>query len=576
MAGTRSDLICFTRNIIVPERGYNFAHTICVYNGHFPRPPHKLGCGIGTEEAVAVIDKHWVGRSALCASLLLAGALILEHQWLFLTGALVTILTLLLAVRAQVERAAIAASAGATGLTAVQAVASPELIAGNGLALLGLLLVGAMTALLGETFQTGNRTFRNVTLATLLLAFLSALSSFLAAGRFIPSLLDSAWLSTLERGAVATLGVGIFLLMRQALARQHQPLVRQLSLASTLGYVLYLALVLSPLWTGQPTRPRPVLVSLFVAVVRLPNRAPTTQVTRSTPKQVPAWRVTLNDYLTLMKYRVASLLLVTTLGGMIVAAQGWPGWALVGWVMLGGILSVGGAGALNHYLDRDIDDKMGRTSLRPIPAGRMAPWKALVFGLVLSVLQWVVFWFKVNPMAAWLSTGGLLYYVILYTMLLKRTSTQNIVVGGAAGAFPPLVGWAAVTGDISLGALYLFAIVFYWTPPHFWALALMRKSDYARAGVPMLPVVWGEAETRRQILLYSVLMVALTVILVPLRFMGVLYLGVAVLLNAKFLWDAIRLYRTPTNQAALTLYKYSLLYLALLFVAMAVDRSLIT
>lgn len=530
-----------------------------------------------------MIDKVWVGRSALLAAALLAVALVLEHHWFFLSGGLITVLTLLLASRFPNERAIFAGTVGATLLAAIQAVAPQEVTAGSGLVLVGLLLMVGLTALLGGELQTGNRAFRNLTLGALLLSFVSAQVTFLAAGRLVPAALDAPWLPLAERGIVGALGLAIFLLVRRALTRQHQPLVRSLSLGSTLAYVLYIALVLSPLWTGEAARPRALvgaavlewgmLAALMVAVIRLPNRAPESRVAR-VKKEVPAWRVTLKDYLTLMKYTVASLLLLTTLGAMIVAAQGWPGWALVGWVMLGGTLSVGGAGALNHYLDRDIDKEMGRTSLRPIPSGRMAPWKALVFGLVLSVLQFIIFYFKVNPLSAWLSTGGLVYYVVLYTMILKRTSTQNIVIGGAAGAFPPLVGWAAVTGDLSLGALYLFAIIFYWTPPHFWALALMRKTDYARAKVPMLPVIRGEEETRRQILLYTLPMVALSLVVVPLRLMGVLYLVVAVLLNAKFLWDVIKLYRQPSNQAALTLYKYSLLYLALLFVAMAVDRSL--
>jgi protoheme IX farnesyltransferase len=539
--------------------------------------------GSTEQGTIVVIQRQWIGRIALLAALLLAAALVLEHQWLFLSGGVATALTLLLASRTQAERVVLAGAAGATALAAIQAIAPQELTAGNGLALVGLLLLVGMTALLGGIIQSGNRAFRNLALVAVLLSFASAQVTFLAAGRLSPSVLDVEWLPLAERGAVMALGLAVFLLVRRALTRQHQPLVRHLSLASTLTYVLYLALVLSPLWAGQPARPRAVesaavgawalLVSLLVATIRLPNRAPAAQPTQ--PKAVPAWRITLNDYLTLMKYRVASLLLVTTLGGMVVAAQGWPGWSLVGWVMLGGILSVGGAGALNHYLDRDIDNHMGRTSLRPLPSGRMAPWKALVFGLVLSVLQFAVFWFKVNSLSAWLSTAGLVYYIVIYTIILKRSSPQNIVVGGAAGAFPPLVGWAAVTGNLSLGALYLFAIIFYWTPPHFWALALMRKSDYARARVPMLPVVQGEDETRRQILLYTVLMIALTVIIVPLRMMGFVYLGAALLLNAKFLWDAVKLYRQPSNQAALSLYKYSLLYLALLFAAMAVDRALL-
>ncbi len=519
-----------------------------------------------------------VGWSALATVPLVGLTVVWGSPWVLALGGMAIIGIMLLARRSHVSRVVTATALGTLALWVLYNLAPDAAQWGGGLVVIGLLLATAMLALLRGAPQQGNRSFRHLTFLTMLLAYGAAQSSYI-------HLLDEAekWTTSAEQVAVAALGVAIFFLLRAALARQHQPLARRLALGSTLTYVLYLSLLLSPAWAGQPPHPSTLLaasaalwtllVGLFVAVSWLPNKAPRRAAKVKQP--LPAWRVTLNDYLTLMKYRVASLLLATTLGAMVIAAQGWPGWALVGWVMLGGILSVGGAGALNHYLDRDIDKDMGRTSLRPLPSGRIAPWKALLFGLVLSVLQFVLFWFKVNPLAAWLSTGGLLYYILIYTIWLKRTSTQNIVVGGAAGAFPPLVGWAAVTGDLSLGALYLFAIIFYWTPPHFWALALMRKEDYARAKVPMLPVVRGDRETHRQIVLYTLLMIALTLILVPLRLMGFVYLAAALLLNAKFLWDAVRLYRAPSNQSALTLYKYSLLYLFLLFAAMAVDRALV-
>ncbi len=440
---------------------------------------------------------------------------------------------------------------------------------------LGAVVLAGMRRWLKGPPRSGNQTFRRLTLLTGALALISTVVTNQAGWTF-PHPIAGA--------AVGLLGFAVFWLLRRALTRQHQPIVRRTALLSALSYVLYLGLLVAPLWSNRPSNSAAItdtgallwafLVALWVAAERLPNKAESSEPATA-KKPLPRWRALLNDYMTLMKMGVSSLLLATTLGAMVVAAQGWPDWGLVGWVMLGGLISVGGAGSLNHYLDRDIDINMGRTSARPIPSGRMPAWHALVFGLVLSVLQFVIFYFLVNPISAWLSTAGLLYYVLFYTMILKRTSSQNIVIGGAAGAFPPLVGWAAVTGDLSLGALYLFAIVFYWTPPHFWALALMRKTDYARAGVPMLPVVMGDAETRRQIVLYTVLMICLTLMVVPLQIMGMLYLAAAVLLNAKFLWDAVQLYRTPTNQNALTLYKYSLLYLALLFLAMAVDRALV-
>ncbi len=439
---------------------------------------------------------------------------------------------------------------------------------------IGLLLWAGMRVWLKNDLTSGNTAFRRLT----------AITALLALGSTVITNLPSVTIETpIVAAGVGALGVAVFWLLRRALTRQHQAMVRRLTLLSALSYVLYLALIVAPLWSNRPSNSAAItdtgallwgfLVALWVAG-RLPNKAPL--VAPDTEKKpIPRWRVLMKDVTTLMKMSVSSLLLATTLGAMVVAEQGWPDWGLIGWVMLGGLISVGGAGALNHYLDRDIDINMGRTSARPLPSGRMQPTHVLVFGIVLSVLQFGIFWFFVNPLSAWLSTAGLLYYIVIYTMWLKRTSPQNIVIGGAAGAFPPLVGWAAVTGNLSLGSLYLFLIIFYWTPPHFWALALMRKSDYARAGVPMLPVVMGETETRRQIVLYTLLMIALTIMVVPLRIMGLVYLAAAVVLNAKFLWDAVKLYRAPSNQTALTLYKYSLLYLALLFLAMAVDRALV-
>ncbi|MDQ4074893.1 MAG: heme o synthase [Chloroflexota bacterium] len=526
-----------------------------------------------------MLQSNRVGLSALAAVPLVGLTLVWHFPWLLALGGIATLLTLLLAWWSRADRIVILAVAGALGLWVLNSVAPLAMKWGNGLVLIGLLVVAAVVTLFEGEPQRGNSSFRQLSLAAMLLSYIGAQATFLQQMEE-----GATWLSMAEPLAVGVLGGVIFFLIRSALARQYQPLVRRLTLVSTLVYVLYLMLVVSPFWSDREADPRALLaasatlwsllVGLVGAVSWLPNKALAQQMKAKHP--LPTWRVTLNDYLALMKYRVASLLLATTLGAMFIAAQGWPGWSLVGWVMLGGILSVGGAGALNHYLDRDIDGDMGRTSRRPIPSGRMAPWKAFVFGIALSILQFLLFWFKVNPLAAWLSTAGLLYYVVIYTMWLKRTSTQNIVIGGAAGAFPPLVGWAAVAGELSIGALYLFAIIFYWTPPHFWALALMRREDYARAKVPMLPVVRGERETHLQIVLYSLLMIGLTIILVPLRLMGFLYLAIALLLNAKFLWEALHLYRRPSNQAALALYKYSLLYLFLLFSAMAIDRVLLT
>jgi heme o synthase len=278
------------------------------------------------------------------------------------------------------------------------------------------------------------------------------------------------------------------------------------------------------------------------------------------------------DYVTLTKPRVQLLLLLTTVATMEVA--GSPSLGLILLTLLGGALSAGGAGAVNHWYDRDIDVRMARTATRPIPAGRIAPRAALTFGIALAVLSFAELSLGVNVLAAALALSGFLGYVFVYTLWLKRSTPQNIVIGGAAGAVPPLVGWAAVTGALDPAALYLFAIVFYWTPPHFWALSLLMKDEYAKVEIPMLPVVRGEDETRRQITLYSVLLVAITFLPFAGRLFDGLYATAAGMLGAAFLFLAVRLQRSPDRRAALRLYLYSLLYLALLFAAMVADAKL--
>jgi protoheme IX farnesyltransferase len=283
-------------------------------------------------------------------------------------------------------------------------------------------------------------------------------------------------------------------------------------------------------------------------------------------------RQLLRDYVTLTKPRIISLLLVTTWAPMVIALRDWPnGWTLL-WTMLGGYLMAGGANAINMYIDRDIDARMPRTALRPIPSGRMSAAHVLGFGLTLGAASFALFWLLVNPLSAALAMAGLLYYVFVYTRWLKRTSPQNIVIGGAAGAFPPLVGWAAATGEVSLTAVYLFLIVFFWTPPHFWALALVKQKDYGRVGVPMAPNVWGERETMRQMLFFTALLIPITLAPVAYGGLGFLYAAAAVLLGGWFLFGVVRVMRAPNfTQPAWALYKGSLLYLALLFGAMVVD-----
>jgi protoheme IX farnesyltransferase len=281
------------------------------------------------------------------------------------------------------------------------------------------------------------------------------------------------------------------------------------------------------------------------------------------------WQRTSRDYLALTKPKVQSLLLLTTVCAMYVAGD--PSLGTVALTCLGGYLSAGGAGAVNHYWDRDIDARMTRTASRPVAAGRISPRAALLFGLALGALSGLELSLTVNTLAAALALAGFAGYVGIYTIWLKRRTPQNIVIGGAAGAIPPLVGWAATTGRLGGTALYLFAIVFFWTPPHFWALSLLMREDYARVGIPMMPVVRGERETRRQILLYSILLYAVSQLPFCAGRFGAFYLLASVVLGMAFVAGAIRLVRRADRRSALSLYLFSLAYLALLFGAMVAD-----
>ena len=284
-------------------------------------------------------------------------------------------------------------------------------------------------------------------------------------------------------------------------------------------------------------------------------------------------RTLLQDMVMLTKPRIISLLLVTTIAPMFVA--GSPGIALVLLVLLGGYLMAGGANAVNMYMDRDIDDRMARTRLRPIPSGRMSGLSVLAFGIALATAATFLFAYFVNVLSAGLALAGFYFYVFVYTKWLKRTTPQNIVIGGAAGAFPPLVGWAAMTGKLDLVAVYLFLIIFYWTPPHFWALALLKQRDYSKAGVPMAPLVWGDRETMNQMLWYTLVLIAITVLPFTFHAFGLIYLVSAVVLGLILLGGVIRMRAAKEWTApAWWVYKYSLLYLALLFVAMAADRKI--
>jgi protoheme IX farnesyltransferase len=297
-----------------------------------------------------------------------------------------------------------------------------------------------------------------------------------------------------------------------------------------------------------------------------------TTLPRTATGPLGAARQLLADYVELTKPKVQTLLLLTTVTTMEVAGN--PPVSLIALTCIGGYLSAGGAAAINHVFDRDIDAQMKRTASRPIPAGRISPRAGVVFGLSLQAMSFALLSLAVNQLAAVLALAGFVGYVGLYTMYLKRRTPQNIVLGGAAGAVPPLVGWAAVRGSVGWTAVYLFAIVFYWTPPHFWALSLLMKDDYARVGVPMMPVVRGEHETRRQILLYTLLLYAISQLPFCAGAFSGYYLVASMTLGLLFIGGALRLYRRADRRSALRLYLYSLCYLALLFGAMVADVKL--
>jgi protoheme IX farnesyltransferase len=279
----------------------------------------------------------------------------------------------------------------------------------------------------------------------------------------------------------------------------------------------------------------------------------------------------LNDYVALTKPPIIVLLVITAIGGMFLAAVGIPPLQTLGFVSLGGALGAGGANAINHFLDQDIDSIMSRTVKRPVASNRIAPLAALAFGIGLNIAAFFVLTYWVNLLSASLTLAATLFYVLVYTGWLKRNTPQNIVIGGAAGAIPPMVGWAAVTGSLDLPALYLFTIVFFWTPPHFWALAMMIKDDYQKAGIPMLPVVVGEERTAQNIFMYSLALVALTLLFGASDAVGLIYLASAAALGAMFLYLAWKLKLEYTIPRAKHLYLYSLLYLALLFAVMLAD-----
>ena len=426
----------------------------------------------------------------------------------------------------------------------------------------------------------------------------------LMGGSLVPTLTDATSAHVLHRWVAAV--VGLFAAVVAIVAwrtQRDRPTIVRLALGTAALYAIQVVVgglqVLTGLSGWSQTLHLALGAVIFASYVGL--SVTSFYVARMTvagagagegagPGTTPAARHTTRDsvraYMALTKPRIIELLLVTTVPAMVLATRWVPGldwgeWGvLVAWTLVGGTLAAGSANAINCYLDRDIDGLMARTRRRPLPAHEVEPERAMVFGLVLGVVSFVLMAWFVNLLAAFLTLLAIGFYVVVYTMLLKRSTPQNIVIGGAAGALPPVIGWAAVTGDVGVPALILFALVFYWTPPHFWALSLRIRKDYAAAGVPMLPVVRGIPETTRQIGLYTLLMVAISLVLWPVAQMGIVYLSAAVGLGTVFIWQAYRLWRRGASEEASTrgaiqLYRYSISYLSLLFLAVAVDTFVV-
>ena len=388
----------------------------------------------------------------------------------------------------------------------------------------------------------------------------------LCGGGFRLAVEGSPAIQLLHRGVAAVIGLLVVMSLLSVLAFQVAvgAAVVTLHLPAVLRG-LHLALA-SAVWSGT--------VILAVIASRLPPAEQPLEIRDASRSAGRPVRDVVLDYVSLAKPRIIPLLLITALGGMMMAERGWPSTGLVLLTLLGGALAAAGAGAINCWIDRDLDREMLRTRRRPLPDGRIAPSHALIFGIGLGLAAFLVLAFWVNVLAATLAISGLLFYVFVYTLWLKRWTVQNIVIGGAAGAVPPMVGWAAVTHRLDLTALYLFAIIFLWTPPHFWALALRLKGDYARARVPMLPVVRGESAARRQILLYTLILVAVTLAVVLTGALGLLYLAGAGVLGGLFIALAVANLRTRRQRWSRLLFDYSIAYLGLLFAVMVADRMI--
>lgn len=482
----------------------------------------------------------------------------------------------------------------ALALTALQAIlgaayrldsllANTAIHFGVALGILGLTLVATIVAFVASqdgqqplrlAFQSGFA--RGVVVLTVMLFFVLVSGTWAANG--------SEGLPNLAHQGVVILG-GLYILALVVRAWRSQRTQRAILTSITVVGMLYLAqaqMGILKVLRGSPID----LLGLHVASAAalwgtavillvftgLYARRPEEEVEEAS--RPLDWRQRAKDLLILTKPIIVVLLLVTTYGGMVIGGKAIPSLSLTFWTLLGGALAAGGSGAVNQYIDREIDQRMSRTAKRPIAAGRMTPAEGMAYGFGLLVAAFFILAGFVNLLAGLLSLAGMIYYVVLYSIYLKTATVQNIVIGGGAGAIPPLVGWAAVTGRLDIPALLLFAIIFMWTPPHFWALALVRQNEYAKAGIPMLPVVRGEAETRRQVLIYTLELVGLTLVMWLLDFAGVFYLVCAAFLGGYLVFAAWRVWRVGGNKIAWHMYRYSSMYLALLFLAMMIDAVL--
>lgn len=389
-------------------------------------------------------------------------------------------------------------------------------------------------------------------------------------------------MSMIHRLTVAISGLALLFLFFKAWQTQRNKTVILVSI--TAAFVLFISQALLgarlvndfPVYLIYLHRATSVAVwvALLIQVVAVGFQANTEEEERLEAEELSQRRGMLRDMLMLTKPIVVALLLVTTFAGMVIGASAWPTFPVAFWTLFGGFLAAGGSGAINQYIDRFDDLKMQRTQKRPIPSGRLTAGEGLAVGVAMTLTSFYVMVAFVNLTAALLSLAGIVYYVLLYSILLKKTTVQNIVIGGGAGAIPPLVGWAASTGSLNIPSFLLFAVVFMWTPPHFWALALVRRKDYARAGVPMLPVIRGEKETRKQVLVYTVELVFLTLLLPVFKLGGTIYWVGALILGAWLLMAAIKVWRKGGNKLAWKMYRYSSMYLAFLFIVLMIDRLL--